>query len=213
MFSRFSIRVAQDAQVIPSIGSSSRSGSGRAHVATKVNGTVCDIATVPELEEEGVAAGLGQLGFEGDCAGLRSLARVHVQVGEIIRADRDEVAVCAQVRLKPGDGTAATADFERQVGAAAQPDVVAVYGGRPIAAPRGLWRELAGHEDVASEHDLLAVHLEVGVHAPETGRWERDARCEAVAPAHEGARERSRRGRAERGSGGAAAHRAQCRVV
>jgi hypothetical protein len=107
---------------------------------------------------------------------------VDVQVGEVIRADRDQMAVCAQVGLKPGDGTAATADFERQVGAAAQPDVVAVYGRRPRRR-QAPWRELAGHEDVASEHDLLAVHLEVGVHTPETWGRQRDARREAVAPA------------------------------
>ena len=86
----------------------------------------------------------------------------------------------SQVGLKRGDRAAAAADLERQVGAAPQPDVVPVHHGSQSRRRERLWRELAGDKDVAAEHDLLAVHLEVRVGAPDAGARQRDADGERV---------------------------------
>ena len=64
-----------------------------------------------ELEEQAVAAGLGELGGKG-----QPVRRVHVLVREVALVQRDEVPVRADVRVEPRDGTAAALDGERELG-------------------------------------------------------------------------------------------------
>ena len=63
-----------------------------------------DRAPVPEVEEEPVAAGSGELGAEGDLRpGSGVVLRVDVQVAEVAVAQRDQVSVGTEVGLQVGD--------------------------------------------------------------------------------------------------------------
>ena len=107
------MRFAQEAQVIPVMleldgmsleRAASSSVAARCRIERELGG-VHD-AVVLEVEVEVVAAGARDLGAELDVrAGLRLpvawlAARVDVQVGEVAFAQRDEVAVGAEVGLR-----------------------------------------------------------------------------------------------------------------
>jgi hypothetical protein len=92
---RFSMRAAHDAQVMPSMASSTEApGSG---LVTGSRPTTAVWAAVPtpraELEERGGSGRRGQLGGEADRPGAADSA-VQVGEGEIL-AQRDQVAVGA----------------------------------------------------------------------------------------------------------------------
>ena len=78
-------------------------------------------AVVLEVQEQPVAAGAGHLGAEHDVGpglGLAVAGRavgVHVQVGEVAVAQRDQVPVGAEVGLQVGDRLAVPADRQRQL--------------------------------------------------------------------------------------------------
>src|SRR3954454_13535040 len=125
-----STRLAQDAQVMPAIGSStcsvivvvlmpvSSGVRGRWSALGCVLGECrgVDAAAGAELDEQAVRAGLVQLGVEGDRSVLDALGdRMDVRVGAVGGAQRDEVSVGAEIGLKVLDRLAGAGDAERQL--------------------------------------------------------------------------------------------------
>ncbi len=105
---------------------------------------------------------------------------MHVQIGEIVLADRYQVSCGTHVGLQRRDQAAATGDLEGQVGSAPQPDAVSVHAGRLTRWREALGHQVARHEEVSPEHDLLAVDLEVGVGTPDAGCRKLDRRREPI---------------------------------
>ncbi len=96
------MRFAHEAHVMPVIGSS----RACAHRDTScVNAAVWTRAVDLELEEQAVAAGRRELGHEAQPV----LVRVDVQEGEVALAQRDEVALGAEVVVER-DGRAVAGD-------------------------------------------------------------------------------------------------------
>ena len=71
---------------------------------------------VLELQVEHVAAGLVELDVESEPAGTRLVEWMHVQVRQIVLADRDEVPGRAEVRLEPLDRPPVAGDVEGERG-------------------------------------------------------------------------------------------------
>ena len=74
---------------------------------------------VLELEEQAVAALRGELGREADRGASPCVGGVGVEVAEVARAERDEVAAGAEVGLG-ADRLAVARDAEREVALAAR---------------------------------------------------------------------------------------------
>ena len=87
-----------------------------------------------EVEEQPVGAATGHLGIEGYLRTRGGLAvaggavGVYVQVGQVSGAQRDQVAVGAEVGLQVGDRLAVLADLEGELAGPA---------GGQVAEPRG----------------------------------------------------------------------------
>jgi hypothetical protein len=118
------------------------------------------------------------------------LGRVHVQVGQVARAQDHEVAVGAEVGLQVGHRDAVPADAQGQFGLLAggrvpiEDDGVAVHFRPQRRRGQRCGHVLAGHREVGAEDPVLAVDggHEVGEEPPRPGRQVQGRPPDAVGP-------------------------------
>ncbi len=142
-----------------------------------------DGAPVLEVEEQSVGTDARGLCVERDVRAGRGdtvagfAFGVHVQVGQVAGAQRDQVAVCAQVGIEIGDGRTVAGDRERQRSAcgaevAVEGDGVAVDRRRARRGRQCRRLQIAADVDVPAQGELAgsAARLEVGEHAIRAAR-------------------------------------------